>query len=172
MSAITIEAHSTPLGTMWSHWTDAGLHRLSWDVNEPDEGFFVEPPLPNIQRAIADFAVSLQNYFSNGQETFRSVTVDPSNWTDFHRRVYECCGRINPGELLTYKHLAGRAGNDKASRAVGSAMARNRIVLVIPCHRVIASGGKLGGYSAADGLITKQQLIDHEQARSTLRAAP
>ena len=67
-----------------------------------------------------------------------------------------------PGEVLTYGELAGRVHNPKASRAVGSAMATNPIPIVVPCHRVVRSGGGLGAYSGAGGAVTKQWLLDHE----------
>ena len=67
---------------------------------------------------------------------------------------------------MTYKQLAKLAGNEKASRAVGAAMSRNRILLVIPCHRVIAAGGGLRGFSAPGGLATKRLLLQLEREGS------
>ncbi|MCL4165073.1 UNVERIFIED_CONTAM: hypothetical protein GTU68_055700 [Idotea baltica] len=78
------------------------------------------------------------------------------------QRVYQCCRQIQPGDTMTYKQLAAAAGNEKASRAVGAAMSRNRILLVIPCHRVLAANGQLRGFSAPGGLATKQSLLDLE----------
>jgi methylated-DNA-[protein]-cysteine S-methyltransferase len=67
---------------------------------------------------------------------------------------------------MTYGELAAKAGSPRAARAVGSCMARNRIPLVIPCHRVVPSGGRLGSFSAPGGSETKRRLIDMERQSS------
>lgn len=69
------------------------------------------------------------------------------------------------GVTLSYQQLAEITGNPKGARAVGSACSRNPCPLVIPCHRVLATGGKLGGFSAGEGVIIKQALLDYEQIR-------
>jgi methylated-DNA-[protein]-cysteine S-methyltransferase len=90
--------------------------------------------------------------------------LDGSGWTAFGRAVYRECRRIPAGTTVTYGELAERAGTRSASRAVGALMARNRILLVIPCHRVVAVGGGLRGFSAEGGLATKRYLLDLEAA--------
>jgi len=81
--------------------------------------------------------------------------------TPFTRRVYRAVLSIPLGEVRTYKWIAARAGSPKAARAVGQALKRNPYPLIIPCHRVVASGGKIGGYSG--GIKTKRMLLDLEQ---------
>ena len=96
-------------------------------------------------------------------DTFGDIKVDLSHLSPFQQRVVRHCRKIAPGETATYGEIADRAGGPGAARAVGNVMAQNRVPIVIPCHRVVGSGGSLGGYSAPGGLTTKQQLLDMEQ---------
>lgn len=83
----------------------------------------------------------------------------------FHRQVYEVVRAIPPGQTRTYAEVARAAGRPGAARSVGNAMARNRVCLFIPCHRVVATTG-LGGFSAAGGLSTKRRLLALEGGRA------
>lgn len=87
----------------------------------------------------------------------------------FHRKVYELARRIGAGETLSYGELARRAGSPGAARAVGQAMAKNPVPLLVPCHRVLGSGGALHGFSAPGGVATKAQLLRAEGALSDER---
>lgn len=79
---------------------------------------------------------------------------------DFERRVYEATQRIGPGQTSTYGELARELGGSAAdARAVGTALGRNPWPLVVPCHRVLAAGGKLGGFSSPGGVATKERLL-------------
>ena len=155
---LTFAAHTTPLGSMWSTWTEVGLYCLDWEPPESNR--------PNRSKEADRFRQLLDRYFESGQESFSDVVIDRSGWTEFRCRVYDACRTIAPAATLTYKQLAKLAGNEKANRAVGAAMAQNRVPLVIPCHRVIACGGSLRGFSAPGGLETKQLLLNLEQERS------
>ncbi len=95
-------------------------------------------------------------------DEFRDVNVDLSHLTTFMRRVVVVCRSLPWGETCSYAQLAAAAGSPKAARAVGQVMAGNRTPLVVPCHRVLASGGGLGGYSAPAGLRMKEYLLDME----------
>lgn len=88
--------------------------------------------------------------------------VDLSMVGPFQRRVLEQLRRIPKGEVRTYRDIAREIGQPGATRAVGSACARNPVPLIIPCHRVIRSDGTLGGYSLRGGLALKQQLLERE----------
>lgn len=77
----------------------------------------------------------------------------------FERRVYEITQRLAPGETSTYGDVARELGDAGAARAVGVALGRNPWPLVVPCHRVLAAGGKLGGFSAPGGVATKERLL-------------
>ncbi|EMI20073.1 methylated-DNA--protein-cysteine methyltransferase [Rhodopirellula maiorica SM1] len=163
-AAVHVATHDSPFGVLYSVWTSRGLWRLQWG-NERPECFRQVP-----SKAVRDWTQSLDErlraFFELGCTTFETIPVDETNWTPFAKEVYRHCREIQPGTTLTYKQLAERAGSPRASRAVGSSMARNRIPIVIPCHRVVASSGHLCGFSAPGGLETKQYLLDLENNRS------
>ncbi len=103
--------------------------------------------------------------FAEGQPVdFAEVPLALDRLSPFARRVVEACRRIPWGQVRTYGQLAAVCGSPGAARAVGSVMARNRFPLVVPCHRVLAAGGELGGYSAPSGLQMKRRLLEMERA--------
>ncbi|QDV53162.1 methylated-DNA--[protein]-cysteine S-methyltransferase [Gimesia fumaroli] len=104
----------------------------------------------------------LQNYFQGAVVDFRDVKLNLPRLTAFQSRVIGALKQIGYGELITYGELAAKAGAPRAARAVGTVMSSNRIPVLIPCHRVIASGGKLGGFSAPQGTSLKQHLLTME----------
>lgn len=111
----------------------------------------------------------LQAYAEGEAVDFGWVEVVLDGLSPFRRRVLELCRTIPYGKTLTYGQLAAQAGSPAACRAVGACMAANRLPLVIPCHRVVASNGGLGGFSAPGGLATKRLLLELEgQAQTTL----
>ena len=81
----------------------------------------------------------------------------------FSKEVMTACQKIPAGKTLSYSHLAGLIGNPRAGRAVGNALAKNPIPLIIPCHRVIRSDGKIGRFSAPGGTNTKKKLLELEK---------
>ncbi|WP_217161502.1 methylated-DNA--[protein]-cysteine S-methyltransferase [Streptomyces sp. AC512_CC834] len=93
-----------------------------------------------------------------------SVDLDMSRVPPFRRRVYDTARAIPAGETLTYAAVAERMGKPGAARAVGQALARNPFALIVPCHRVVAAGGKPGGFSAGGGVTTKLGLLAIERA--------
>jgi methylated-DNA-[protein]-cysteine S-methyltransferase len=106
------------------------------------------------------------------QALLRGEPADLSNpmldWTGipaFHRRVYEAALRITPGCTLSYGELAQRIGEPGAARAVGFALGKNPFAPIVPCHRVLAAGGRLGGFSAPGGATTKRRMLEIEGAR-------
>ncbi len=104
----------------------------------------------------------LQAFAAGEPVDFEAVLVDLDGLTAFRRRVLEMCRRIPYGTTLTYGQLATRAGSPGAARAVGACMAANRIPLVIPCHRVVAGDGGLGGFSSPGGTSMKRRLLKME----------
>jgi methylated-DNA-[protein]-cysteine S-methyltransferase len=112
---------------------------------------------PKLRRAIEDFARGIPT-------SFAEVKVDLGPTTPFRQRVLRLTQQITYGETATYGELAARAGNRSAARAVGAVMASNRIPIIIPCHRVVASGGSLGGFSAPQGVDLKRRLLEMEAA--------
>lgn len=112
----------------------------------------------------------LTAYAEGARDDFADVRIVDTRTTDFQRSVVCTVRAIGYGRTLSYGEVAARAGSPGAARAVGSVMATNRVPILIPCHRVVASGGRPGGYSGADGLRTKLRLLDLEGA-SLARAA-
>jgi methylated-DNA-[protein]-cysteine S-methyltransferase len=97
-------------------------------------------------------------------DDFRDVALDLEHFTPFSRRVARACRKIGWGETRSYAELAASVGSPRAARAVGHVMATNRTPLVVPCHRVVGSGGGLGGFSAPQGLAMKRRLLTLESA--------
>lgn len=90
---------------------------------------------------------------------FSAVVLDLSNIPDFHCRAYQSLARVGWGKTTTYGELARQLGDVSLSRAVGQAMGANPMPLVIPCHRVLASNGRAGGFSAPGGTATKVAML-------------
>ena len=120
----------------------------------------VPPPEP-VTKAIADITALLR-----GEPVdLTDVTLDMDGLPDFNRRLYEAARTIPAGRTLTYGELAVLLGEPGDARVVGEAMGRNPFAIVVPCHRVVAAGGKLGGFSASGGANTKQRMLAIERAR-------
>ncbi|MEO7327489.1 MAG: methylated-DNA--[protein]-cysteine S-methyltransferase [Minicystis sp.] len=115
---------------------------------------------PWVRAALAQ----ITRYFEGANEDLSTIAVDLDALPPFHRKVYEAMRRIGRGQVFTYAELAAAAGSPQAFRAVGQAMAKNPIPVVIPCHRVVAAGGKPGGFSATGGLVTKARFLALEGA--------
>jgi methylated-DNA-[protein]-cysteine S-methyltransferase len=102
--------------------------------------------------------------FAQGEPVdFGDVVLDESHLTTFGKRIVKACRRIPAGQTRGYGELAAESGSPGAARAVGQVMARNRYPLVVPCHRVLAAGGRIGGFSAPQGLNMKRRLLDLER---------
>jgi methylated-DNA-[protein]-cysteine S-methyltransferase len=117
------------------------------------------------EEAFEPFQQQMEEYFSGGRTEWNLV-LDLEDATPFFRRAWDACRLIPRGETRTYRWLAEQAGNAAASRGAGQAMARNRIPIVIPCHRVIGTDGGLHGF-AGPGLPLKARLLQHEHAVNT-----
>ena len=109
--------------------------------------------------------ISRLRLFAAGEKVdFADAPLSADHLTTFGKRVIAACRQIPWGVTRTYGELAAECGSPGAARAVGSVMAKNRYPLIVPCHRVLAAGGDLGGYSAPDGLAMKRQLLTIECA--------
>ncbi len=123
------------------------------------------------ERVPLEWERGLREFAAGKQIDLRAVPVDLRGKTSFQRRVLQACRRIPYGRTSTYVQLARRVGSPLAARAVGQVMARNPVPLIIPCHRVLGSGGKLGGFSAPTGLAMKKRLLDMEAQSSAVAGA-
>jgi methylated-DNA-[protein]-cysteine S-methyltransferase len=92
------------------------------------------------------------------------VELDMNDVLEFHRRVFELARTIRAGETSTYGELAAKLGDPGSARAIGEALGRNPFPIVVPCHRVLAASGKLGGFSAHGGATTKRRMLIIEGA--------
>jgi len=113
------------------------------------------PPPPDVQSALDGIVALL------GGEPSRldAIALDMDGVPPFHRRVYEVARTIPPGETLSYGDIAVRLGDRAAAREVGRALAHNPFPIIVPCHRVLAAGGAIGGFSATGGIATKRRLL-------------
>ena len=103
----------------------------------------------------------LTDYFDGDISALSSIQVRQPG-TQFSQAAWKAMKKVRPGKVISYAELADRAGSPAAVRAAGSACAKNAIVLVVPCHRIVKTGGALGNY--AYGLDKKQWLLRHEGA--------
>jgi methylated-DNA-[protein]-cysteine S-methyltransferase len=157
----------TAIGLCGISWSERGVTRLQLPEGglAPTESRLAarsgvppaEPPA-----SVADLIGRLTRYFAGHASDFSGDPLDLSAIHDALRlRLYREMRTIGWGETVTYGELARRIGLDgeRAARDVGQAMGRNRIPIIIPCHRVLAAGNKLGGFSAYGGTLTKQRLL-------------
>jgi len=133
------------------------------DMEDQAHATPVPPGVVRDDGAFADVVAQLGEYFS-GERTSFEVPMDLEG-TDFQRRVWSELCAIPYGRTISYGELARRVDNPRASRAVGSANGRNPIAVIVPCHRVIAGDGSLGGYGG--GLDRKVLLLELERAVRT-----
>jgi methylated-DNA-[protein]-cysteine S-methyltransferase len=136
--------------------TRARLLRRCPDAHE------AAPPAP-VQRAIDDIVALL----SGLPRDLSGVTLDMEGLAAFDRRVYEIARAIPAGATLSYGEIAARLGGRDLARDVGQALGRNPFPIIVPCHRVLAAGGKAGGFSANGGITTKLRLLTIERARTS-----
>jgi methylated-DNA-[protein]-cysteine S-methyltransferase len=109
---------------------------------------------------VCSVIAAAQRYFTGEKVDFSDVQVDLTQQKDFFQRIYAALRRVGYGETTTYGALAKDLGaGPEAARDVGQAMAANPVPLIIPCHRVLAAGGKIGGFSAPGGAETKAKML-------------
>jgi methylated-DNA-[protein]-cysteine S-methyltransferase len=120
-------------------------------------------PPPEVQAAIEDIVALLRGEARD----LSGVALDMERVEEFDRRVYEIARGIPAGATLSYGEIATRLGGRELARDVGQALGRNPFPIVVPCHRVLAAGGKAGGFSANGGVTTKLRLLTIERARTS-----
>lgn len=154
----------TPIGPLTLAATPAGLVRVGFGPEDdvlPQLAAQVSPRVVHLPARLDDLRRQLDEYFAGHRRHF-DVALDRRLSHGYRLAVLEELSRVPYGQTVSYKDLAERTGKPKASRAVGTAMATNPIPIVVPCHRVLRTGGALGGYGG--GLDTKVWLLRHEGA--------
>jgi methylated-DNA-[protein]-cysteine S-methyltransferase len=167
----------TPLGTCGIAWKEQGTSRIL-----PVVTFF---QLPEATRRLTDTRIAgssggrkarvpppriagiikkVQKHLHGDVQDFLDIVVDLDGAGPFARQVYEAVRKIPAGRTMSYGELAKDINRPTAARAVGQALGRNPIPLIIPCHRVLAACGKAGGFSAHGGLETKAKMLEIEDA--------
>jgi methylated-DNA-[protein]-cysteine S-methyltransferase len=156
----------SPLGTLLLARTDRGLVRLAYVDFEGEDAVIAElasrisPRVLAVPRRLDETRRELDQYFAGSRHQF-DVPIDWRLTHGFGRRVLRATARIPYGAVSSYKQVAAAAGSPRGSRAAGNALGANPIPIVVPCHRVLHSGGGLGGYTG--GVERKRLLLDVER---------
>jgi len=177
MTSQGLALFETPIGPCGISWSAQGITGLQFpgsDANEtlaelarrfPQAGV-AEPP---------DFVVAaiaaIVGLLEGADDDLTSIPLDPSHIPPFNQRVYDVTRAIPPGQTLTYGEVAAAIGEPGAARAVGRALGENPYPIIIPCHRVLAAGGKMGGFSGTGGVVTKRRILAIE-SRAKLDELP
>jgi methylated-DNA-[protein]-cysteine S-methyltransferase len=154
-------------------WSAAGITRfqLPTRTHEGTERLLLrrvrgssEPAAPT--PAVSEAVEAVRRYFDGHEVDFSNLTLDLSEQDVFYRQIYAAARRVRWGETATYGTLANVVGaGPEAAREVGQAMAKNPVGLIIPCHRIVGAGGKVGGFSAPGGSAAKIRMLELEGTR-------
>lgn len=164
----------TPIGSCTIVWageriTGSALpapltERLADLVARRHTGAGEAAPPPFVAEAIAGIVALL----SGAPRDLMEIPLDLSGIGDFERRIYAIARGIPPGETRTYGEIARELGDIALSRGVGQALGRNPFPIVVPCHRILAAGGRTGGFSAPGGVDTKFRILEIERAHAAV----
>lgn len=170
ITGVRMTVFPTAIGDCGIVWNDAGVCGVQLPESSAEEtrarltrhwpAAVESEPSPAATRAI-DGIVAL---LGGTPDPLDDVVVDLSGVSDFRRDVYAVARTVGPGDTVTYGEIASRIGSPHAAREVGQALGANPVPLIVPCHRVLAAGGKLGGFSARGGVTTKSRLLAIEGA--------
>lgn len=142
------------MGVILPHYQkDDLLAMLAWDYKKA-----VQDDAP-----FEKFIAQARRYFNGELPDFSGIEMDMSDAGNFYGKVYRACMTIPFGKTVSYRELAVMIGSEEAARPVATAMSRNPLPLIVPCHRVIHSDGTPGGFSAAGGVNMKLRMIEHEK---------
>lgn len=167
---LRFDVWESSMGWIAASATDAGLRRMS--LPEPDRDDAEEKIFPAQLEGTHDpdwfkpIAELIDRYLSGEAVDLSVVPIDFSDTPPFFAAAWEACRSIPLGETRSYSWLAAEAGRPGAPRAAGQAMARNKMALIIPCHRVVRADGSLGGFGGGVGLPLKKRLLAMEGAAS------
>ena len=164
----------TALGFVAMAWSDSGLTRLALPAGSREAAarhaakWQAGPEAADASQAppfVAEAVALVRRYAEGETVDFSALPFDLAGVDPFRRAIYAAALKLGFGEVTTYGELAERAGFPKMARETGAALGRNPLPLVIPCHRILAAGGRIGGFSAPGGSVTKERLLVHEGVR-------
>lgn len=158
MTTLTSSTFDSPVGTLRLIGSDKGLRAILWPSERDGRVTFSEDVTDGTHPVLVDATAQLAEYISGSRTNF-DLPLDPVG-TEFQRQVWDALAAIPFGATRSYGELADELERPGAARAVGAATGRNPISIVIPCHRLVGSTGKLTGF--AGGIDTKRWLLDHE----------
>jgi methylated-DNA-[protein]-cysteine S-methyltransferase len=170
-AAIGHAVFETELGFMGVAWSENGLTRLCLPQRNRDgverlllrlDGTIPAGDRPQWVHELID---AIKAYAAGETVDFSAFPVDLTGVDDFRLAIYAAARRLAFGEVTTYGELAKRAGHAGLARETGAALGANPVPLVIPCHRITAAGGKIGGFSAPGGSATKEKMLGLEGVR-------
>lgn len=158
----------SPLGPLWLALGPHGLLAVEYGGREADLLRYLDKSRPGQPRrrdpaALAEVKQQLAAYLNGERQAF-GLAVDLSGLTEFQQRVLQAARQVPRGQVSTYSQIAKRLGKPGAVRAVGQALRRNPVPIVVPCHRVVAADGSLGGYGGEMGSQRKIALLRLEGA--------
>lgn len=172
----------TEIGRCGLTWTGAGIATVHLPEDKPallrariadvtDEAIVALEEAPESVRRVAS---RIDAVTRGADDDLADVALDETGLSDFARRIYTALRQVPPGDTITYGELAHRAGDHGANmaRAVGQVMGANPYGIIVPCHRVVAASGGLGGYSAHGGVVTKLRLLRAEGRGEAAAAMP
>lgn len=169
----TVKLRVSVFATSLGYWAILGCDQILYAVTigqphanaaqsafpNPYDGLAIES---TVSDWYPDLRLRLERYAAGDRVTFSDVKLHLPKVTTFQQQIIEVTRKLKYGETITYGDLAARAGRLRAARAVGTVMSSNRFPIIVPCHRVVGTGGGLGGYSAPQGLSLKSRLLELE----------
>jgi methylated-DNA-[protein]-cysteine S-methyltransferase len=160
----------TALGACGIGWTSLGVRTVQLPEGSREqtaarlERWYPDLPAAAPPASIAAVISDIRALLGGGAVDLSRVELDLTGVPAFDTRVYLAARAVPPGDMVTYGELAKRLGEPGAARAVGRALGRNPVPIVVPCHRVVAAGGRTGGFSASGGVSTKMRMLAIEGA--------
>ena len=168
MTTLQYVLFDSAIGVCGLAWSDVGVARFQLPEATPAAtqarvaraAVACDQVSGDVQRVVD----GVRRHLAGELDDLRWIAVDTRRMTAWDRAVYDATRQIDPGDTLTYGELAERVGSPGSAQAVGQAMGRNPVPVIIPCHRVLAAGAKLHGFSAHGGVFTKRRLLTIEHA--------
>ena len=160
----------TPIGCCGIAWGERGIVAVQLPMSSAEKTRKrIHQRFGDIEEAVPPAAVqsaidAIVELLAGKPNDLADIVLDLEDVPEFHRGVYDIARTIPPGQTLTYGDIAKRLGGVELSRDVGQALGRNPCPIVVPCHRVLAAGGKPGGFSANGGVVTKLKMLAIEGA--------